>query len=108
MEKLFIYGTLAPGRPNEHKMSDIKGTWQVGVVKGKLHEEGWGAQMGYPGIELDENGDNVEGFLFISDELYKKWDELDSFEGKEYERVLTQVRLLNEETVEAYIYALKK
>ena len=34
MEKLFIYGTLAPGRPNEHKLSDIDGIWEEGIVKG--------------------------------------------------------------------------
>lgn len=107
MEKLFIYGTLAPGRPNEHKMSDIKGSWQEAFVKGKLEGKGWGTEMGYPGIHLDENADDVEGFLFTSDELHKKWNELDSFEGEEYQRVLTKIKLSNGETTEAFIYALK-
>ena len=54
MEKLFIYGTLAPGRPNEHKLRDIDGIWEEAIVKGILHQEGWGADMGYPGIILNE------------------------------------------------------
>ncbi len=107
MEKLFIYGTLAPGRPNEHKMNDINGTWQEAIVKGKLEDKGWGANMGYPGIYLDEEGDLVKGFLFSSTELYKKWDELDNFEGSEYQRILTKVELSNGEFTQAYIYALK-
>ncbi|MEM6768042.1 MAG: gamma-glutamylcyclotransferase, partial [Bacteroidota bacterium] len=56
MNKLFVYGTLGPGRPNEHILSSIGGSWQAGSVKGNLYEEGWGAVMGFPGIVLDEAG----------------------------------------------------
>lgn len=108
MERLFIYGTLAPGRPNEHKLSDISGNWQEASVKGKLYQEGWGAEMGYPGIILDENDNEVKGFVFSSDELYKKWDELDTFEGKEYCRVSTKAYLEDGSIVEAFIYELNK
>jgi gamma-glutamylcyclotransferase (GGCT)/AIG2-like uncharacterized protein YtfP len=108
MERLFIYGTLAPGRSNEHKLNDIKGTWEESIVKGKLHKEGWGQNYGYPGIILDDNGDDVKGFLFSSNELYKKWDELDALEGEEYRRVLATVYLDNGLKVKAYIYELNK
>lgn len=108
MEKLFIYGTLAPGRPNEHKLSDIKGVWEEATVRGKLFQEGWGAQMGYPGIILDETAENIKGFLFSSNELNKKWDLLDSFEGDEYQRTLTQVQLNDGSIQEAYIYELNQ
>jgi len=107
MERLFVYGTLAPGRPNEHVLSDIEGSWEKGVVNGTLHQEGWGADMGYPAINLDINGEEVNGFLFSSEELCKKWDELDKFEGEEYQRTTTKARLSNGETVKAYIYELK-
>ena len=107
MKRLFIYGTLAPGRPNEHKLQDIKGYWKKGTVKGILKEEGWGADFGYPGIILDENASEVKGFIFTSNELDNKLSELDEFEGEEYKRVLTKVLLEDNQTVDAYIYALK-
>jgi len=108
MQRLFIYGTLAPGRPNEHKLSDIEGSWQKAYVYGSLKEEGWGASMGYPGLILDNSDNKVEGFLFSSNELDKKFEQLDEFEGVEYQRVLTKVELENKEVVEAYVYALKE
>ncbi len=108
MEKLFIYGTLAPGRSNEHKLSDIDGIWEEGIVKGVLHQEGWGSDLGFPGIILDENANEIKGFLFTSKELYKKLDELDSFEGEEYRRVLVKVTLNGGNTTYAYIYELNQ
>ena len=107
MQRLFVYGTLAPKRPNEHVLSDINGSWEEGSVKGILHQKGWGADMGYPGMSLDNKGEDINGFLFSSEELYKKWNELDKFEGEEYQRITTMVKLANEKTVTAYIYALK-
>ena len=107
INNLFVYGTLAPGHPNEHILKKIEGTWQKGSVTGILHQEGWGAAMGYPAITLDENGNEVEGFLFSSDDLSSYWEELDEFEGSAYERVIVNVILENKSTIEAYIYTLK-
>ena len=107
INNLFVYGTLAPGRPNEHILKKLEGTWQKGSVTGILHQEGWGAAMGYPAITLDENGNDVEGFLFSSDDLSRYWEELDEFEGSAYERVIVNVSLENKSTIEAYIYTLK-
>jgi len=45
-ERLFVYGTLAPGRPNEHILADVPGSWEPARVTGTLREEGWGAAMG--------------------------------------------------------------
>lgn len=108
MQRIFIYGTLAPGRPNEHKLNDIEGSWQVATVKGRLKQKGWGAKLGYPGIVLDDENSEVEGFVFSSKELDKKWQMLDEFEGKEYKRVLIKAKLLSGEEVEAFIYALNQ
>lgn len=107
-EKLFIYGTLAPGRPNEHIMDPIDGTWEPATVKGHLCEGGWGSALGYPGINLDEAGDVVKGFLFSSDKLPEFWSYLDDFEGEGYDRVFTKATRSDGSTVEAYIYALAK
>ena len=106
-QRLFVYGTLAPGRPNEHVLKHINGSWENASVRGTLHREGWGANLGYPAIVLDELGDKIAGYLFSSDELPEHWAKLDEFEGEAYERVLTVATLSDKSTVDAYIYALK-
>lgn len=107
MEYLFVYGTLGPGRPNEHVMQKIGGTWEAGSIKGRLMEAGWGAEMGFPGLVLDESGDDIEGHVFISENLSLHWQALDDFEGAEYRRTLTTVTLSEGGTVEANVYALR-
>ncbi len=108
IQRLFVYGTLAPGRLNEHVLGKIEGFWEAATVTGILHQEGWGATMGYPGIVLDESGTEIQGFLFSSEKLSDHWVKLDEFEGKSYERVLTAVKLRDNRTVDAYIYELKE
>ena len=106
-DRLFIYGTLAPGRPNEHVLAEVRGTWEPATVKGKLLPEGWGAAVGYPGIVLDELGGEVHGFIFNSEELSAQWARLDEFEGDGYRRVVTSAELRDGSIVKAHIYALK-
>lgn len=105
-QRLFIYGTLGPGRPNEHIMTDIGGTWQKASLKGILQQKGWGAAMGFPGIILDENGQEVQGYVFTSENFTKHWQKLDDFEGEAYQRLLTQVKLDDGRVVDAFVYAL--
>lgn len=107
LHHLFIYGSLAPGRPNAHIMEGIEGNWQAGTTQGYLIEAGWGADLGYPAIRLDKQGDVVAGFLFSSTELDQFWPMLDEFEGEAYQRSLTQVKTDNGRLYDAYIYALK-
>ncbi|MFG6137418.1 gamma-glutamylcyclotransferase family protein [Halomonas sp. B23F22_10] len=107
MERLFIYGTLGPGGPNEHVMQAIGGHWQPGRIKGRLRQAGWGAEMGFPGLVLDEAGDDIPGHVFVSDALPDHWAALDDFEGAEYQRTPVTVRLAAGGTVEAYVYALR-
>ena len=106
-DRLFVYGTLAPGRPNEHVLSEIPGTWEPATVKGTLHHAGWGAAAGYPGIVLDEMGREVQGFVFSSDEIAAHWTRLDEFEGEGYKRALVPATLRDGTIVQAYIYALR-
>ncbi len=108
IQRLFVYGTLVPGGPNENVLSEIGGSWEAATVSGTLRREGWGSTMGYPGIVLDEHGDEIQGFLFSSEKLSDHWTELDEFEGKSYERVLTVVKLKDNRTVDAYIYELRE
>jgi gamma-glutamylcyclotransferase (GGCT)/AIG2-like uncharacterized protein YtfP len=106
IHRLFVYGTLAPGRPNEHVLADVRGQWEPATVPGTLLHEGWGAAVGYPGIVLDERGGKVQGFLFSSERLAEHWARLDEFEGEGYERVLTTAELEDGTAVDAYIYRL--
>jgi gamma-glutamylcyclotransferase (GGCT)/AIG2-like uncharacterized protein YtfP len=105
--RLFVYGTLAPGRPNAHILADVPGHWEPATVTGTLVPEGWGAAAGYPGIILDPNGATVAGFLFSSEALADHWPRLDAFEGDGYVRVLTRVTRQDGATVDAHVYALR-
>ncbi len=108
IEKLFVYGTLGLGRPNEHILSNIGGTWEAASVRGNLIDKGWGAEMGYPGIELNESGTEIEGFVFTSDNLSAHWTNLDKFEGDGYQRVTSQVVLKDGNTIDANMYILRQ
>jgi gamma-glutamylcyclotransferase (GGCT)/AIG2-like uncharacterized protein YtfP len=101
---LFVYGTLAPGRPNEHVLAEVPGRWEPAQVRGTLLEQGWGAALGFPVIALSPGGDVVEGFLLTSDVLDEHWLRLDEFEGEGYERVLTEVEVAGGRTANAFIY----
>ena len=108
MDRLFVYGSLAPGRPNYHVLEDVPGHWEPATLKGILHEEGWGAELGYPGITPDENGEDVNGFVLESDQLDDVWPRLDEFEGDGYERQEVTVTVREIDQVSAYVYALRR
>ena len=105
---LFVYGTLAPGRPNAHVMDPMVGSWTPATARGTLLPDGWGAAAGYPAIVLDADAPEVPGFLFSCDDLPAHWERLDEFEGEGYDRVLTTVLLGTGEQVPAFIYALRR
>jgi len=106
-QNLFVYGTLAPGRPNEHVLTALGGIWKPATAKGHLKQRGWGAEMGYPGLVLEEVGEEIRGFIFSSEHLGEHWDILDDFEGEQYRRVLAQVYLDDGSSTEAHIYVLR-
>lgn len=108
MERLFVYGSLQPGGPNEHVLSDLPGTWEQAALRGRLYQSGWGAEIGFPGVVLDDASAEVDGFVFTSDDLCSKWKALDEFEGDEYERVLADVSLSSGCQVQAHVYVLKR
>ena len=108
IQRLFVYGTLAPGKPNEHVLEKPKGHWEKASVHGRLYAVGWGADYGYPALVLDESAEPVDGMVFASDDLNDFWSELDEFEGDGYERVVTAVRLENGSLVDAFVYILNK
>ena len=107
-DRLFVYGSLGPGQPNESYLTEIGGTWVPATVRGHLHEAGWGADIGYPGIELDQDAEEVQGHVFTSDQLEANWQVLDEFEGEEYVRVKTTARLNDMSAIDIYIYEIRK
>lgn len=106
MDRLFVYGTLAPGRPNEHVLAGVPGNWTPAHVRGRLLQQGWGAEVGYPGIVLDAHGEEVRGLVFSSEELAAHWCRLDEFEGDGYQRVLASATLQDGAVVPVFVYTL--
>ena len=109
MDRLFVYGSLQPGGPNEHVLAALDGEWQPGVVRGRLVKAGWGTEMGYPALVIDELdvGDGVSGFVFASPALGGAWAHLDTFEGPEYQRIETDVVVDGGARVRAHVYVLR-
>lgn len=107
ISRLFVYGSLAPGQPNDYVLKSLPGVWESGVVKGRLVQHGWAAAMGFPALVLSEEGVEIEGLLFSSDGLSEYWAQLDDFEGPGYERVLARVRRRDGGIVSAYVFVLQ-
>ena len=84
--RLATYGSLIPGGPDYHHVSDVGRRWTTGFVTGHLHEEGWGAAIGCPAITLAPDGDRVDVHVPESGGLPAHRDRLDEFEGAEYAR----------------------
>ena len=102
-QRLATYGTLGPGRPNAHQLDGLEGRWTTGHVHGRLVQVGWGAELGYPALVLDDDGPAVAVEVFGAADLPGHWDRLDAFEGSAYARVPATVHTA-EGPVPAYIY----
>lgn len=73
-------------------LEPLAGRWiEGGRVRGVLHERGWGAGEGYPGLEWDAAGEPVPVKVFVSRELPDHWGRIDAFEGGDYRRVVVPV-----------------
>lgn len=105
-DHLFVYGSLAPGQPNEHVLTRLGGSFQPASVRGHLRAQGWGAGLGFPGIVPDGAAGEVAGFVFTFAGQLEQWAELDAFEGAEYRRVPVTARLASGQDVTAWVYAL--
>jgi gamma-glutamylcyclotransferase (GGCT)/AIG2-like uncharacterized protein YtfP len=106
--RLFVYGTLAPGKSNAHILADLAGTWEKASIHGTIYQVTWGPASGYPGILLNQHDAEVSGLIFNSDELSEHWHRLDAFEGEGYTRVFALARLDKGLSVQAYVYSLSE
>ncbi len=104
-QRLAVYGSLAPGKSNHHQLDGLAGAWRPGVVRGQLHDAGWGSDQGFPGLTPDPAGPEVAVQIFVSPDLPAHWDRLDAFEGADYRRVRIEV-MTPDGPLEAYIYAV--
>ncbi len=90
-------------------MNSMDGQWQAASVRGKRYDTGWGADNKHPGFIPNKTGDVIKGLVFISDDLPAHWNRLDTFEGKDYQRVSIQATLETGECLHVQIYkALSK
>ncbi|MDJ0918403.1 MAG: gamma-glutamylcyclotransferase [Woeseiaceae bacterium] len=105
---LFVYGSLQPSKENAFRLERIGGQWIKGSIRGTLLDRGWGAGIGFPAVILDDEGQEISGYLFRSGGLDAAWPELDEFEGEDYRRVLAAVSLSNGESVQAFVYELRE
>jgi gamma-glutamylcyclotransferase (GGCT)/AIG2-like uncharacterized protein YtfP len=90
-ERLAVYGSLAPGKPNHHVLSTLGGTWIEGVTDGDLVAIGWGTQLGFPALRVRDGGPAVQVHVLVSAALRGEWQRLDVFEGPDYWRSLAPV-----------------
>lgn len=95
-EGVFVYGTLRGGGSNHFRMAGAEFVAAT-TVRGRLYQIDW-----YPGLVLDGAGDEIVGEVYQVPPSVLK--ELDLFEGAEYRRLQTQVRLPDGEIVSAWIW----
>jgi gamma-glutamylcyclotransferase (GGCT)/AIG2-like uncharacterized protein YtfP len=93
-QRLAVYGSLAPGKPNHHLLAPLGGKWTDGVVEGDLVAVGWGAAIGFPALRPRPGGPPVAVKVLTSPLLETAWAALDRFEGPGYRRVLVPVLAL--------------
>ena len=82
-ERLVIYGTLAPGKPNHNVIEDLSGVYCDCSVHGRISEVD-----GLPYFTWAPSEARLAAQLFSSRQLPDKWDDLDRFEGDGYKRRL--------------------
>ena len=106
-QRLAVYGSLRPGEANEHILAALTGCWSDGSVRGTLHTVGWGYALGHRAIRLHDTAPEVAVRLFSSVELPSFWPELDAFEGSDYCRVVTDVRV-GDTNFPSFIYEFRE
>jgi gamma-glutamylcyclotransferase (GGCT)/AIG2-like uncharacterized protein YtfP len=103
-ELVFVYGTLRRGGSNHFRMDGAEFV-SNGRIVGKLYRIDW-----YPGLVLDESGDDIFGEVYAVDaEMLGNLDSFenvaaDDLEGSEYRRVPASVILPNGESLTAWIW----
>ena len=98
---LFVYGTLKPGSEAYYYLARIHGIWSDAYCYGNWVKD---TNIGYPVISPDDNGEKIKGKLFFSKQLKNILRQIDTYEGGEYKRSITNVYLKDGSSVKSYIY----
>lgn len=101
-ERLIVYGSLAPGGPNAFLLAGLVGEWYRCVIRGHL-----GRYQGFKAFRYDPEGPEHEAWLLESADLPRVLQELDDFEGEEYERRVIPAQI-DDRWVRAQIYEGKQ
>ena len=86
--KFVVYGTLAPGSPNESKLADMEGSWQECKIRGQKVDHG-----GLPYFTWDPDADEIDANMLQSEALPDEWSDLDKWEGNSYNRILIPAKV---------------
>lgn len=106
MNKLFVYGTLKPGCSNHYILEQIGGNSIEAKLYGYQFDENWERKTGYPGLIKGDVNAEIEGFLFISENLTKSWSILDEFETEAYSRIIVPIAIENNTAVNGFVYII--
>lgn len=95
--RVFVYGTLRSGGSNAWRMENAT-FMDAATTRGHLYRVDW-----YPGAIFDETAAST-----ILGELYtiplEPLQQLDAFEGQEYERIKIMVTTSSQQTYEAWAW----
>ena len=100
-QKLIVYGTLAPGAPNESVLEGIDGFWQDCKIRGEIMRH-----TGLKYFKWSPNAGEIDAKMFISKSLPDELSSIDRFEGGNYHRILIPAKV-GEYWVIANIYERK-
>lgn len=101
--KLIAYGTLRPGQPNEELLNSVKGTWCPCSIQGTIQ-----THNSMPRFRWEINGESLKAMLLISPLLESQWENLDRFEGSDYQRQLIPAITEDNEWIIANVYEGKR
>ncbi len=100
MTYLFVYGTLRRGERAD--VSKKCAATYVGVARarGKMFRV-----EDHPGmVESDDESDKVIGEVYRLEDALRAWPVLDEYEGDEFERSVTSVRMADGQILQAWAY----
>jgi gamma-glutamylcyclotransferase (GGCT)/AIG2-like uncharacterized protein YtfP len=103
-ETVFVYGTLRKGGSNHFRMAGAR-FLTTGTLAGRMYRIDW-----YPGIVLDESGDEIRGEVYeVDPELLAALDVFEGVsagagEGCEYRRVQTRVVATDSRILTAWVW----
>lgn len=103
-EIVFVYGTLRRGGSNHFRMAGAEFI-SGGTVAGHLYRIDW-----YPGLVLDEAGDEIHGEVFsVDSDLLAALDVFEGLsageiQGSEYRRIPATVMQRNSQPITAWVW----